>query len=291
MLKNKIKNKKNLLVLIIISVFVIVVTGALFLCYALINNYVVYDNIDSSSQDKNTTKASGAKKIIINNILLGGINEDKYIDANLVYDAMNKTKISTVDLFDKTNSYGTYDTSKFMKYNDVVFTKIAKDSVPTDYVAVEHVDKETKTKMGVIATKETATKEDIKYVKDALKGYRWYNPTINITEVYNVKIKENSDKIICVVSNSKNKLTIGAFSAVIYVTGNNARLVKYAYVKDTKNAGMWPVYSFISAIDINTDGVSEIILQETTQYYNTYSLLKLKEDGKFYQMLKVSTEI
>lgn len=291
MKKNVLKNKKNIIIISIVALLILVISGALFLYYTLINNYVVYDNIDNSSSIATSIEISNARKIIINNLLIGGIDNTKYIDADLIYNLTDKTKTSDIDMFDVNSSYGTFKTSTYVKYNELVFTKIAKDIVPDEYIAIEHKDDISKSSMQIVSQKLKATKEDIKHVKQALKKYKWLNSTVKITEVYSLKIKENSDKIICVVSDNNNKFAIGAYSAVIYVTNNNAHIVKYAYVKDTKNSANWPIYSFKFAIDVDTDKIAEIILQETTKYYSTYSLLKLKDDGNFYQMLKVSVKL
>ena len=75
------------------------------------------------------------------------------------------------------------------------------------------------------------------------------------------------------------------FSAVVYVDNNErVSLLKYNYIRDTKDASNWPIYSFKFIGDLNTDGVSEIIIQETKEFEVKYDVIEYK-DNKFNEVL------
>ena len=138
-------------------------------------------------------------------------------------------------------------------------------------------------------TKLEATKDDEKYVKDAIGSYKLVNGSVKVTEVYLTNINQTTDKIICATSKSANML--GVYSAVIYVTGNEAYLVKYSYVRDTDNADRWPIYSLQFVMDLNNDEKPEIVLEEITGNDVKYSVLELRDNNVFYEVLSAKVEI
>lgn len=138
-------------------------------------------------------------------------------------------------------------------------------------------------------TKLPATKDDEKYVKEAIGAYKLVNGSVKVLEVYTTNINSLTDKIICATSENTNIL--GAYSAVVYVTENKAHLVKYSSVRDTNNSDMWPIYSLQFVIDLNNDNKPEIVLQETTGNNTSYSVLELREKNMFYEVLRATVAI
>lgn len=95
-------------------------------------------------------------------------------------------------------------------------------------------------------------------------------------------------KIICATSDGKNKF--GVYSVVIYSTGKTAKIIKYNYVKDINSSVDWPIYSLKFVYDLNMDGISEIVIQETNEYEIKYSVMEYK-NNKFYEVLSEKIKI
>ena len=102
-----------------------------------------------------------------------------------------------------------------------------------------------------------------------------------------MKSGENG-KIICATSDGKTEL--GVYSVVIYSNGKSAKIIKYCYVKNTRKAVDWPIYSLKFVYDLNSDGMSEIVIQETNEYQIKYSIIEYRED-KFYEVLSEKIKI
>ena len=56
------------------------------------------------------------------------------------------------------------------------------------------------------------------------------------------------------------------------------------------DASDWPIYSFKFVGDINEDGTSEIVIQETKEFEVIYDILEYR-NGKFVEVLSASTKI
>ena len=283
------KNNKRRIILPILVVFfvIVIVSGILFLCYTLSGNYITIENIDNNANNVSLSDASNANGIIVNGIVLGGCNGNKWISAGKFYDANSNKAELEVDVFSENAKYGTYKTASIKKYNkSVIYTTIAKEGIPENYLALTSSDI-TKTICGM--TKLEVTEQDEKYVKQSIGSYKLINGSVKVTEVYGTNINNVTDKIICATSQKANIL--GAYSAVVYVTSNKAYLVKYAYVRDTEDSDRWPVYSLKFVMDLNEDTKPEIVLQETTGNDTTYSVLEVREDNKFYQVLSSTIEL
>lgn len=277
------ENSKRRIVLPLLIIFfvIVILSGILFLWYTLSGNYITIENIDNSANSVTTSEATGSDVIIVNGIVLGGVKGNKWVSAEKFYDANNSRAELEVDLFGENAKYGTYKTASIKKYNkSVIYTTIAKEGIPTNYLALSSKES-TKALPGM--TKIEPTSEDEKCVKQAIGSYKLMNGSVKITEVYATNINQVTDKIICATCEKANIL--GAYSAVVYVTSNQACLVKYAYVRDTKNSDRWPVYSLKFVMDLNEDLKPEIIVQETTGNDTRYSVLELRENNEFYQVL------
>ena len=281
------KTRKIVLPILVIVFILIIISSILFLVYTLSGNYINIGYTDNSAEDATVAQATDADVIIVNGIVLGASKSTSWIAANKVYEAnINKAELE-VDVFSINAQYGTYKTASFKKYdNSVVYTAIAKAAIPGNYLAISANDN---VKLMPGMTKIEPTDEDKQYVKDAIGSYKLINGSVKISEVYATKINEVTDKIICATSEKANLL--GAYSAVVYVSGGKAHLVKYAYVRDTDDSDRWPVYSLQFIMDLNSDSKPEIILQETTGKDTSYSILELKENNRFYEVLRSTIEI
>ena len=277
--------KKKFIPIVIIISILIIVSVVLFLIYTFSGNYISYGAVDTTAESATLSDAKDANIIIVNGIVVGGNKDGRWINADKMYEINKNLESIEVNMFSENKMYGVYNTASLKKYkSDVVYTTLAKDNLPSSYLAQSS---NASTNMPGM-TKLDVESEDEKYVKEALGSYKIINNTVKITESYFTNIKSNSDKIICAVSAKKS--IFGAYSAVVYVNNKKATLVKYTYVKDTNNANRFPVYSLKYVKDLNEDGVSEIVLEEVTGNDVSYSVLELRQN-KFYQVLNASVEI
>lgn len=283
------KNNKRraILPILIILFIVIIVSCVLFLWYSLSGNYINIEYVDDSANNATISEAEKSNIIIVNGIVLGGVNGNKWVSDEMFYEA-NSTKTEfEVDVFSNNAQYGTYKTARLKKYNNSVFyTTLARENSPSSYIALAATEQ---AKLLPGMTKLQATEEDEKYVKEAIGAYKLVNGSVKVLEVYATNINSLTDKIICATSEYTNML--GAYSAVVYVTENKSHLVKYASVRDTKNSDMWPIYSLQFVIDLNNDNKPEIVLQETTGNDTSYSVLELREKNVFYEVLCSTVKI
>ena len=282
------KNKRKIILPLLIIFFILVIlSGGLFLWYTLSGNYITLENIDDRANSATTSDATNADVIIVNGIVLGGTKGGNWISSGKFYDANSNKAELEIDLLGENAKYGTYKTASIKKHNKtLIYTTIAKEGIPTNYLALGVQDG---VKQFPGMTKLEATSEDEKYVKEAIGSYKLINGSVKITEIYGTNINGVSDKIICATSEKSNLL--GVYSAVVYVTAGKAYLVKYSYVRDTDDSDRWPVYSLKFVMDLNSDTKPEIILQETTGNNVKYSVLELKENNKFYQVLSSAIEL
>ena len=281
------KTNKLIIVLLIVIFSIIIISGVLYLIYSLSGNYTKIEYVDNSylNTDKDDVKDSNI--IIINNIVLGAYKGNKWISGLNYYNLGDNKSDIEVDMFSENKLLGTFKTASLKRYNNsVIYTTIARNGMPEKYLALSSSN-EFRIIPGM--TKIDATKDDEKYVKEAIGSYKMLNGSVNISEVYLTNINQTTDKIIC--ATSKNSNMLGVYSAVIYVTENIPHIIKYAHVRNTKNADLWPVYSLQFVMDINKDSKPEIILQETTGKTTSYEVLELREDYNFYEVLKTTLEI
>jgi len=283
------KNNKRKIVLPILIIFfvIIILSGVLFLWYTLSGNYITIENIDNNAKNATTQEAADSDVIIVNGIILGGVKDNKWISAEKFYEANSNKPELEVDLFGENATYGTYKTASIKKHNkSIIYTTIAKDGIPENYLALSAQDN---VKIFPGMTKLEPTSEDEKYVKEAIGSYKLINGSVKVVEVYGTNINNIADKIICATSKKANIL--GAYSAVVYVNSDKAHLVKYSYVRDTEDSDRWPVYSLKFIMDLNNNNKPEIVLQETTGNDTTYSVLELRDNNEFYQVLSSTIEL
>ncbi len=283
------KKNKRRIVLPLLTIFfmLVIVACGMFVWYTLSGNYITIENVDNAADNVTKFEAANSNVIIVNGIVLGGVNGNKWVSAEKFYNASSDKTAIEIDLFAENAKYGTYKTASLKRYGkSVIYTTIAKEGLPSNYLAISASDSST-VLPGM--SKIEATSEDEKYVQDAIGSYDLINGSVKVTEVYGTNINNVTDKIICATSNKANLL--GVYSAVVYVTAGRAHLVKYAYVRDTNDADRWPVYSLKFIMDLNNDTKPEIILQETTGNDVTYSVLELRENNEFYQVLSSTIEL
>lgn len=281
------KQRRIILPILVIIFTLIIISCILFLWYTLSGNYINIKYTDNSAENTSVTDAANSSVIITNGFVLGASKNGKWISAEKFYEANSSKAELDVDVFATNSQYGTYKTASLKMYDkSVVYTTIAKEGVPENYLALT-ANENTRVMPGM--TKVELNEQDIKYVKEAIGSYKLINGSVKIQEVYAVNVNTVSDRIICATSEKANWL--GVYSAVVYVTGNKVSLVKYSYVRDTNNSDRWPVYSLKFVMDLNNTAKPEIILQETTGNDTSYSVLECREDNKFYEVLRTTIAI
>lgn len=286
-MKKKLKRKNNvILILILVFVIILIISGA-FLVYIYTQNYIIIENIDDSAYNiKKNIKSS--IPIYINNILIGGVNNQEFVGKDLIYDVGGVIKNQELELYDIKAKIGTYNITSVDKDAKTknIYIKTDRIASQSEYIGITKNEKN----IFVGETKLVqSSKEDEKTVKKALGIYSLLNKTIKINEVYEITLKSGENgKIICATSHGKNKL--GAYSIIVYSSNSNVQIIKYCYVKNTKRAVDFDIYSLKFVYDINYDAISEIIIQETNDYRTKYSVMQYKKN-KFYQVLSEQIEL
>lgn len=279
------KNRALIPIFIVVFAAILVIAVSI-LIYTLSGNYINYTNIDDSSEKVTSNTAKDSNIIIMNGIVLGASKNGAWVSADKFYSENSAAKELEVYLYSGDSIYGTYKTASLKRHIDgVTYTTLDKSVLPGEYVAISTNVPKRDTNL----TKYEPTKQDESYVKQALGGYKLLKSSVEVVEAYTVNIKENDDKIICATAKKAN--LFGVYSAVIYVTNGKASLVKYSYVRDTKNSDRWPVYSLKAVKDLNGAGLPELILEELTGNDVRYTVLEIRNDNKFYQVLNVNIEI
>ena len=282
-----IRKQKLVFSLIIVLIAIIIILVALFL-YLNSQNYISYGPEDVTELGETVEKsvAQNANAIILNNVLLGGVNGSTWVSAKVMYEntTLNDLKIT---MYGNEGLFGTFETSRFKNSDSFYYTKTTKYPEPDEYIAVDA--KNSSPILFTLDSIETA-EEDEKIVKKALGKYKLLNGTVKIVEAYQTSFNEGKlGKLYSVTSDGKNMF--GVYSAVIFVSSEHTELIKYSYVKDTKLSSGWPVYSIKYVIDLNGDGKNELILQETTANAVKYVVEELKNNFEFHEVLKVSIDI
>lgn len=277
-------NKIRKLIPLFIAIFaVIAICSVGFLMYSFSGNYINYINVDNKADSASDVLAKNSNIIIMNGVVLGASKDGNWISAERFYDENKDANKLEVNVYSQNEQYGTFVTATLKRHRDkVVYTTIAKTSLPQEYLAVSSNIVKTSSNIQKIE----ANDEDEKIVKQAIGGYGMLNSSVNVTEVYTARIKNSNDRIIC--ATAKKASIFGVYSAVIYVSENKATLVKYSCVKDKDNSDRWPVYSLKFIHDLDGEGVPEIILEEVTGSDVRYTVQELRNDGLFYQVLNTS---
>lgn len=282
-----IRKQKLIFSLIVVLVVVLIILVALFL-YLNSQNYINYgpEDVTGVSETAENSTAQNASVIILNNVLLGGVNGTQWVSAKIMYNNVSLSG-TEITMYSNDGMLGTYETSKFKENSSYYYTKTTKYPEPDEYIAVD-----TKNISPVLyeLDKIEVSEEDEKAVKKALGKYNLLNGSVKIVEAYQTSFYEGKlGKLYSVTSNGKNMF--GVYSAVIFVSSEHTEVIKYSYVKDTKLSSGWPVYSVKYVIDLNGDGKNELILQETTANAVKYVVEELKNNFEFKEVLKVSIDI
>lgn len=283
---NKKKKHQNSIIpiVIIVLVTILAISGAL-LVYIYTQNYIVIEKV---KQPATVEKGTTVSPIIVNNAVIGGVTDTgKFTNYKVASSNMKILESTELDMYKKNGKIGTYEIKSVKKIDDSLTSVIPfKDISAIEYVAVLSSEKN-------IMLRETVelkgADEDEKYVKKALGKYRLFNNTVKINEVNEVYLTtDEKTRIIC--ATSKGDTTFGAYSAIIAVKGKEAKIMKYAYVKNTESSINWPIYSLSFVCDLNGDETYELIVQETKEQAVKYSVIEYKK-GQYYEVVGTDIKI
>lgn len=287
--KNKnLRRQRIIFSLIIVLIVLIIIFGALF-AYLYSQNYITYGptSLVDKSEQVEDSDINGADVIILNNVLLGGINKNTWISANKMYEKVMSERNVGINMYSDEGNLGKFETASFKNSGEFIYTTTTKVPTPEEYIAIGNTSTSTKYMM---LDESEPTEYDIQNVKRALGKYNLLNGTVNIVESYRTSF-ENAEicRIYSVTSSGAN--IFGVYSAVVLSSGKGDYLIKYSYVKDTELSKAWPVYDIKHVVDINGDGRCELILQETTASEINYLVEEYVDNGTFNEVLKVTIDI
>lgn len=281
--KDKLKARRWIKVLIVILCLISILCIGVLL-FSLFSKNMVVEKFDSSPSNVSDDIAKNSTPVIVNNLILGGTYDKKWVASERYYLNSKNGENTEVDAYSKTGKMGKYTVEKISKDTNTasVYTTISKQNLLNEYFAVVASNKNI---MSNPANKINNIDEGyIKDVKKALGIYRIFNMSVNITEIYDITISDNEKGYLVFATNEVNKGK-GAYSTVIYVSNSGKRkIVKYNYINDKENAENWPIYSFNFVADLNSDGISELIIQETKEFEVKYDVLEYKNNN-FYEIL------
>lgn len=289
-MKKNMKNakKKKLIPILVLFIALLTISGALLL-YIYTQNYITVEYVDKASSNVTSDEVSSVSPIIINNVVVGGVSDKgKWLSKDNLYGKANVSKGVELDLYGRSGKMGTFEiySTSYDQNKGITYAIPLKDLSDEEYIAIAKSETNI---MQRSLTKVEANEQDEKYVKKALGKYRLFNNTVKVNEVYECYLTEGQKtRIISATSSGKNNF--GVYSTVVYVNGNNARIMKYSYVKNTESSINWPVYSIKFACDLNNDGNYEVVLQETRELTMKYDVMEYR-NNKYYEVISFEFNI
>lgn len=288
--KKNARIKKNKKIVPLIVFFVVILSiSIVFLTYVYTQNYITVEYIDKSVSKVKGEATSSVTPIIINNVVIGGVTDQhKWITKDNMYSKANISKGAEIDMYSNEGRMGTFEIYSVSedKNNNLLYTIPLKNIADQEYIAIGSA------KQNIMNREMVAfepTKQDEKYVRQALGKYRLLNNSVKINEVYEVYLEANQ-KVRLISATSYGKNIFGVYSVVVAVKENESNIVKYSYVKNTESSVNWPVYSIKFACDLNADDSYELVIQEAREHSMKYSILENRKD-KYYEVLSTDFKI
>lgn len=282
--KTKLVGKRWMFVAIIVLI-ILLIAGISYTVYINKTNNIVYENINEDSSSVSDNIASQSTPILINNIILGGVYDSKWVSMDRYYFKSVNKETYDIDIFTRKGKSGTFKLRSVDKSSDglVAYATTTRTNYNDEYFAVK-AESTTTAKMDKINLDNEGTEVYKNYVKKALGIYGILNSSIKIREVYEVALVPGEISYIITATND-GKTNNGVYSAVIFVNRfNEVNLIKYNYVKDVNNSSNFGIYTTKFIADLNGDKKCEIILQETKEFNTKYSVMELK-NNKFYEVI------
>lgn len=286
--KNSYK-KRNLLKVFMFIMAIIVILGIVTIIYMAVNNNVSYSKVDSSAKNVSNDEAKSSTPIIMNNVLIGAVYNQKFVSVDKYYfNSVNKTK-TKLNLYSKDGMIGEYELDNINKQNNssTIYVTTSKENLITEYIGISNTNNLTLKKL----TEVSSTDSDTKYVKEALGLYSILNSSVNISKVYQTSIN-NTDTIRIICATNTPGKSLGAYSAVVIVDEilGEAKCIKYNYVRNVEKSQDFGILAVKFVCDLNNDGINEIILQETKEFETSYIVISYN-NKKYFEVLSTSFKI
>lgn len=274
--------KRGLKIVIVVLVILVICSSSFLLFVGFRKNYIA-EYVDETSKQVSDDVAINSTPVIINNLILGGVYEKAWVNAERYY-LKSKNKTGDIDIYNKKGKAGKFELKEIYKDSSSAgtFARTSNTSMTEEYFAIAADNKDV---MPVPATKvKDINEKDVKNVKKALGLKKIFNSTVKITEIYQASIDNTGLSTFIFVTSEPTK-SAGAYSAIIYINPTGKpKCIKYNYIKNIKDASNFPIYSFEFVADINKDGKNELIIQETKEFEVKYDILEQK-DNNFVEIL------
>lgn len=186
--KNKNLRKQRITMVIMMVLIILIISLTLLFIYLYSQNYITYgpkSELDLATNVENTV-VNNADIILLNNVLLGGINDDKYVSAAKMYETLSSKKNLEVNMYTEDGNIGRYNTASFKNNKDFYYTTTSKYPTPDEYIAIGN-SKNTTTYLTL--EKIETTDKDVKNIKKALGKYKMLNSTVKIIEAHQTSFK------------------------------------------------------------------------------------------------------
>lgn len=277
--KDKIVFKRNIKCLIIVLLIIITICIA-FIIYINTQNIIEFNNYDDSAIYISDEKAKLSTPIILNNIILGGVYKDEWVSTARYYNMSDYKEDTEVRFYCDEGSSGVFTIQKVGQSltNFIALTDSLNEV--TEYVAVINSE----TLNYIPKTSKIDYQDSTEYnenIKDALGLYTILNDSIKVNNGYECYISSNEKVTLLEVTSNSLENSNDAYSAIIMIDSKNkSYLVSYNYVNDNEKAEDFKIYSVKFVIDLNEDGINEIVISGTDEFETSYSVLEF-ENNKF----------
>ena len=263
--KNGINFKFIFFTIIFIIIFLVIINLVLKYKNYIVEEYKDYDYVGTSFAKK-------ANPIILNNIIIGGIFEDKFVTSDKYYKYSKNKQGTILSTYTLTGKAGHYTLNTINNANGNYYGYIDKVDDISEYLSVNEG-----TVYKVEEIKDNLPEYE-KYVKQATLKYSYLNSSVKIIKAYRC----NSSYIITAINSDNN----GAYATIVYVdeTGNS-NIVKYNYLKNIEKPDKFKIYFLKFVTDLDNDNNIELVISETTKNTTKYSVLE-KNKNKFYEILQ-----
>lgn len=287
--KKNTSKKRSILKFFIAMLVFIIVLGITAIIYIAVNNDVTYVVTSDISKDVSDDEAKMSTPIIVNNLLFGGVYNKKFVSLEKYYLHSNNKKDFEILMYGNDGKIGEYKISNIYKSsnNNTVNVTTSKENLILEYYATEKKNTNALNKLIEVS----ANSNDLEISKKAIGLYRILNTSMKVSKVYETNIY-GTNKIRIISVTSEPKKGMGAYSALIaYDTyTKKATCIKYNYVRNKNKSENFGILCVKFVCDLNSDGVNEIIIQDTKEFNTKYSIMKY-EKGKYVEILSSTQKI
>lgn len=267
-----------------ITLFILLALSITFIIYINVTNIVVFEKIKDEGSSVSDNIAAASTPIIVNNIIVGAAYDNKWVSTERYFFKSVNKENTEIDVFTTSGKNGTFKLNEIQRNSEqsTAYTTTTRTNYADEYYAIKPGSSSTNSE--ILNLNDDSIKKYTEDVKKALGMYSMLNGSIKIKEVQETYITPG--KIVHVITATSNsKSGDGVYSCVVFLDDNNkASLVKYNFLKNTKDSEEFNIYSVKFVGDLNTDGKSELILQETKEFETKYTIMEYL-NGQFYEVL------